>query len=135
MTPTKWAMLAAIFGLHGVVIGAFGAHGFETILEANERVATFQTGVEYHMYHAVALFALATWMPYAHPSARRWLQWAAWSLSIGILVFPGTLYVLSLTNIRWLGAITPLGGLAFLIGWAFIAWACFRFEPEPTQAN
>ena len=85
----------------------------EATLKANDRIDTWETAVLYHLVHAVALLGIA--------NLSRIPRIAAWSFVAGILIFSGTLYILSLTNFRWLGAITPIGGLAFLIGWLSLA--------------
>lgn len=111
--------LGALCGFLAVALGAFGAHGLRERLSP-DMLAVFEVGVRYQMYHALALlavsFALARW-----PSAA--LTAAGWSFVAGILVFSGSLYVLSLSGVRWLGAITPFGGVAFLVGWGCLAWA------------
>lgn len=109
MTNTLAARLAALMGFLAVALGAFGAHGLQKVLEQNGRVETWHTAVFYHALHAVMLFVLAGQTP-----LRRG-PW--WSFLVGILVFSGTLYLLAVTNVRWLGAITPLGGVSFLVGW------------------
>ena len=108
------AVLAAI----GVALGAFGAHGLRTMLDEG-RLGCWQTGVQYHLWHAIALIALA-----AVPLAG--LRGPAWLLALGILIFSGSLYVMALTGIRWLGAVTPLGGLCFIAGWLWLAWRAAR---------
>lgn len=113
--------IAAIAGATAVGIGAFGAHGLESILEANSRLDTFETAVRYHFYHALALLVVAIWH-HLQPK-RKILEKSMWSFLIGIIIFSGSLYVLSLTGITWLGAITPLGGVAFIVGWLFLFWA------------
>lgn len=105
--------LSAIILFLGVALGAFGAHGLEDKLVANGRVDTWETAVLYHLVHGIALFVLS-WK--GVPPKGPWL-----SLALGVLIFSGSLYVLSLTNITKLGAITPIGGLGFLIGWAWLA--------------
>ncbi len=107
-------ILSAISGALAVGIGAFGAHGLKQILEANQRIDTFNTGVQYHFYHTFALLAVAIIM---QNQDSKWLNYAGWSYIVGILLFSGSLYILSLTNITKLGAITPLGGVAFIAGW------------------
>jgi uncharacterized membrane protein YgdD (TMEM256/DUF423 family) len=101
--------LAAILGFTGVALGAFGAHGLKDVLAANGTAAVWQTAVLYQLIHAVA----SLW------AAERWTLvtrlWAA-----GIVFFSGSLYLLALTNIKWLGAITPIGGMLFLLGWALL---------------
>jgi len=105
--------LAALLGFLGVALGAFGAHGLSDVLAANSRADEWKTAVFYHLVHAVLLTVLALRIP---------ISKVVWSLFAGgILVFSGSLYLLALTNIRWLGAITPLGGLALLAGWLLLA--------------
>ena len=104
-----------------VALGAFGAHALRDRLGA-DLLSTFETGVRYHFYHALGLFAVA----YA---SARWpasATAAGWLFIAGIVLFSGSLYLLALTGVRWLGAITPLGGLAFLAGWAAMLWGAWR---------
>jgi len=105
----------AIFGALAVGIGAFGAHGLADMLEAHGRTDTFETAVKYHFYHAIALIIVGLIGHF--PYSPKWLKWSAYGFIAGILIFSGSLYVLSLTGITWLGAITPLGGVAFILGW------------------
>lgn len=114
--------LGAVFGLVGVAMGAFGAHALRATLSPDD-LATFETGVRYQMYHALALLA-AAWVQSRWPGTG--VVAAGWLFTGGIVVFSGSLYVLVLTGQRWLGAVTPVGGVAFLTGWAFLAWAAFR---------
>lgn len=111
-----WVRAAGVLGFLGVTLGAFGAHLLKSKLSP-ELLATWQTGVLYHLIHAVALLALAL---YGRASGAD-IRWGATGFLAGILIFSGSLYALCLTGIRVLGAITPLGGLAFLFGWAWIA--------------
>ena len=112
-------LIGSLAGAVGVALGAFGAHGLRARLSP-EMLAVFETGVRYEMYHAIALLALAALMT----RLDGWLFHAAgWAFTIGILLFSGSLYLLALTGIRVLGAITPLGGVAFILGWAFLAIA------------
>ncbi|TVP87228.1 MAG: DUF423 domain-containing protein [Alkalicoccus sp.] len=106
-----------------VAIGAFGAHALAERLEANGYTATFETGVQYHMIHALALVAVAILTQ--HLSSSGLLHGAGWAFFTGIIIFSGSLYALSLTGIRVLGAVTPIGGVAFLIGWVLIIIAAF----------
>jgi uncharacterized membrane protein YgdD (TMEM256/DUF423 family) len=109
----------AISAFIGVAGGAFGAHALKSRL-APDLLAVFEVGIRYQMYHAFALIATA-WIAGRWPGS---LANAAGTLFIiGTLLFSGSLYLLSLTGIRWLGAITPLGGLAWLAAWACLAWA------------
>ncbi len=112
--------LAAINGLLAVALGAFAAHGLRGML-STRMLETFQTGVEYHMYHALALLAVG--MLVMHYPNQALLRYSAWLFLAGIILFCGSLYLLSITGMRWLGPITPLGGAAFLLGWALMAWA------------
>ncbi|MGV3655193.1 MAG: DUF423 domain-containing protein [Noviherbaspirillum sp.] len=114
--------IGAISALIGVAAGAFGAHGLKDRL-GPDMLAVFEVGVRYQMYHALALVATA----WAHTRWAGTPTIAAGVLFIvGTLVFSGSLYLLSLSGMRWLGAVTPLGGLAFLAGWACLAWAALR---------
>ena len=103
-----------------VALGAFGAHGLKQRLSV-EMMAVFQTGVQYHFYHALGLFAVAL-VAARHPQSAL-IQWSAWLMLGGIVLFSGSLYGLSLSNIRGLGAITPIGGLALLASWLCLAGA------------
>ena len=112
---------AALFGALGVGIGAFGAHGLRGRLTP-EMLAVFETGVRYHMYHALALLLTAVLMTRVDGRA---MTIAGWSFMAGILLFSGSLYALALSGISTLGAITPLGGVAFLVGWISLLVAAF----------
>jgi uncharacterized membrane protein YgdD (TMEM256/DUF423 family) len=121
---TFW-VLGSLFALLGVAAGAFGAHALRARLSAND-LAIFETGVRYQMYHALALLAVALLLSRApHSGAAT----AGWLFTAGIAIFAGSLYVLVLTGNRWLGAVTPIGGVAFLAGWAVLAWAGWRALP------
>jgi uncharacterized membrane protein YgdD (TMEM256/DUF423 family) len=112
----------AVSGFVAVALGAFAAHALKERLTP-EMTGIFEVGVRYHMYHALALLAVA-WATTRWPGPL--IVAAGWCFIFGILVFSGSLYVLSLTGIRWLGAITPIGGVAFLAGWLLLAWATLR---------
>ncbi|QKS72857.1 DUF423 domain-containing protein [Paenalkalicoccus suaedae] len=114
-------VLGGILGFLFVSIGAFGAHALAARLESTGYAAQFQTGVQYHMIHAIAIVGVAILMN--HLPSTGLLTGAGWSFFIGIILFSGSLYALSLTGIRVLGAITPIGGLAFLVGWVLIVAA------------
>lgn len=120
MKPTTIIQIAAIFGAIAVGIGAFGAHGLKSMLEASGRLETFETAVKYHFYHSLALFILGV-LALAKPNWKR-LNMSFWGFTLGILIFSGSLYVLCLSGITWLGAVTPLGGVAFIIGWLGLFW-------------
>ena len=106
MISTK---VAGVLGFTGVALGAFGAHGLKNILTANDTASIWQTAVLYHLIHSVA----ALWASERRPSA-------VWLWTAGVSVFSGSLYILAVTNIRWLGAVTPVGGLLLLAGWALV---------------
>ena len=114
--------LGALSGLLAVGAGAFGAHALRERLSP-DMLAVFETGARYQMYHALALLA-AAWAVGRWPGGATLA--AGWLFVAGTVVFCGSLYLLALTGHRWLGAITPLGGLAFLAGWAALAWAALR---------
>jgi uncharacterized membrane protein YgdD (TMEM256/DUF423 family) len=114
-----FVLIGALAGVVGVTLGAFGAHSLRARISP-EMLAVFETGVRYQMYHALALLALGALAP---SLAGRLPAIAGWAFTVGIFLFSGSLYVLALTDIRILGAITPLGGVAFLIGWASLAIA------------
>jgi uncharacterized membrane protein YgdD (TMEM256/DUF423 family) len=115
-------ILGSLSGLIAVAAGAFGAHSLRDHLSA-DLLATFETGARYQMYHALALL-LAAW------AITRWpgplTSAAGWLFVAGTLIFSGSLYALSLSGLRWLGAITPLGGVAFIGGWLCLALAAWR---------
>jgi uncharacterized membrane protein YgdD (TMEM256/DUF423 family) len=117
-----FVFVGALMGAVGVGLGAFGAHGLRGRLSP-EMLAVFETGVRYHMYHALAILAVATLMP--RLDGARAALIAGWSFTTGIVLFSGSLYALAITGVTTLGAITPLGGLAFLIGWIALAVASF----------
>ena len=111
-------LIGAVLGFLGVALGAFGAHALKSRLSP-EMLAVFETGVRYQMYHAFAVLIVATAI--GHIGNARLLVIAGWFFFAGILLFSGSLYVLALTSLGILGAITPIGGLLFLIGWACLA--------------
>ena len=113
-----------VFALLAVALGAFGAHGLEGHLPP-EDLATFETGARYQMYHALALILLAVGRPRLSPG---WARAALWAFILGILLFSGSLYALVLSGIRSLGAVTPFGGVSFLVGWVALTLAFLRRE-------
>lgn len=116
-------LLASVFGGLAVALGAFGAHALNDRL-SESLLNTFEIGVRYQFYHALALVAVVVAMnrwPNAGPAI-----WAGWLFVAGIVIFSGSLYLLVLTGQRWLGAITPIGGVAFIAGWAILAWVAWR---------
>jgi uncharacterized membrane protein YgdD (TMEM256/DUF423 family) len=114
--------LGSISAFLAVGLGAFGAHGLKGRLTP-ELLATFEVGVRYQMYHALALLAVA-WACTKWPGP--FTTAAGWLFIAGTVIFSGSLYGLSLTGVRWLGAVTPLGGLALLAGWGCLAWAALK---------
>lgn len=117
MSAKTILIIAGIFGVLSVAIGAFGAHGLGATLTANNRLDTFETAVKYQFYHTLALFLLGILMINIQSN---YLNYAAISFILGMVIFSGSLYTLSLTNMTWLGAITPIGGLGFILGWIFL---------------
>jgi uncharacterized membrane protein YgdD (TMEM256/DUF423 family) len=120
-TRSGWIAIGALNAALAVAAGAFAAHGLRDRLDARA-LEVFETGARYHMYHALALIAAGV----VASSAVRGAQIAGWIFQIGIVLFSGSLYALALTGVKGLGAITPLGGLAFLAGWLWLAWAAWR---------
>ncbi|MEP3390288.1 MAG: DUF423 domain-containing protein [Reichenbachiella sp.] len=110
-------LIGAVLGLLSVVIGAFGAHGLKDILEENGRLDVFETAVKYQMYHAFALLFTSL---LAEKINGNWATRAIFCFVIGVLIFSGSLYVLSISNIGMFGAITPIGGLFLIVGWVFV---------------
>jgi uncharacterized membrane protein YgdD (TMEM256/DUF423 family) len=115
-------LVGSISALIAVVLGAFGAHGLKGRL-TTEMLNAFEVGVRYQMYHALALLAVA-WALSRWPRAE--VTVAGWLFVAGTIIFSGSLYLLSLTGVRWIGAITPIGGVAFLLGWLSLVWGVWR---------
>lgn len=115
--------LSAISALLAVALGAFGAHGLRGVLSEADR-AVYHTAVEYQMWHSLGLGLIAILIE-RHPEEPG-LRRAAWAMVFGIVLFSGSLYLLSVTGIRWLGMITPMGGLSFMLGWGLLATALLR---------
>ncbi|HWZ49573.1 MAG TPA: DUF423 domain-containing protein [Herbaspirillum sp.] len=122
MNERQLILAGAINMFIAVAAGAFGAHGLKQILSA-EMLAIWQTAVTYQMAHALGLLAVALLLPRLQSGLA---AWAGRSMLTGIVIFSGSLYVLALTGIRMLGAITPLGGVAFLLAWGLLATAAYR---------
>ena len=152
-------LLGAVFGFLAVALGAYAAHGLRGSLSPGE-LATFETGVRYQMYHALALTAFSELTTATHadlivvsglpvqyferdkgtlrdlllvaalsrPAPPAWARTAASAFTLGITIFSGSLYLMVLAQLRWMGAITPIGGVAFLVGWSALAWGFFRRE-------
>ncbi|SEI43778.1 MULTISPECIES: DUF423 domain-containing protein [unclassified Achromobacter] len=124
MTDRQLTILAALNLMVAVGAGAFGAHGLKRLLTP-DLLAVWQTGVMYHLVHALGLFIIALLgTRFGSPL----LSAAGLVMFVGIVLFSGSLYVLSLTGVRWLGAVTPFGGTAFLAAWAMVALAAYRAQ-------
>lgn len=119
-----WLLLAAFAGFSGVALGALAAHGLKSRLSA-EYLAVFQTGTHYQLIHALALFGVAL---LALPAPSRAVQVAGSCFALGIVLFSGSLYALTLSGFGKLGIITPFGGLAFLAGWASLGVAAWQMS-------
>ena len=116
-------LLGSLAMMFAVGLGAFGAHGLRDKLSA-DMLAVYRTGVDYHFYHALGLLALG--MIAAHLPESDLVKWSGALMAAGIVLFSGSLYLLALTGTRWLGAITPLGGAAWIVAWALLAAALLR---------
>jgi uncharacterized membrane protein YgdD (TMEM256/DUF423 family) len=126
MPPTAklFVILGALAGAAGVALGAFGAHALKARLTPDQ-LAVWQTAVQYHFWHALALVAIGIIISAALPGSTA-LRWAGWLMVAGLVLFSGSLYVLVLSGARWLGAVTPLGGTAWIAAWLLLAWAVLR---------
>ena len=131
MKPAAWIVIASIFGFLGVALGAFGAHALQDRFGDYEK-GIWQTAVQYHLLHAVVLLAfglaVTTSLEVRSIAAGTLTSAIGWFFTVGILVFSGSLYALALTGTRILGAITPIGGVAFILAWLLTAWAALRAQ-------
>ena len=118
-------LLGSLAMMFAVGLGAFGAHGLKDKLSA-DMLAVYRTGVDYHFYHALGLLALG--MIAAHLPESDLVKWSGALMAAGIVLFSGSLYLLALTGTRWLGAITPVGGAAWIVAWALLAAALLRTD-------
>jgi uncharacterized membrane protein YgdD (TMEM256/DUF423 family) len=125
MDNSRLMVFGAVFAGLAVAAGAFGAHMLKPVLDAS-MLGAFETAARYQMYHALAMCVVAA-VGERHPRLR--VSAVGWLFVAGILLFSGSLYLLSLSGIRWVGALTPLGGAAFIIGWAVLAWSVGRHRP------
>ncbi|MDD2758915.1 MAG: DUF423 domain-containing protein [Methylomonas sp.] len=121
MSQSRFLFFAAVAGFLGVAMGAFGAHGLKHILSGHD-LDIYKTAVHYQMWHALLLALLAV-LP-----KQRLLTWAAWLLIAGMVLFSGSLYLLAIFRLAWLGMITPLGGVAFLSAWGLLAFVAFEHQ-------
>ena len=124
MSDKGFLIAGAVNGALAVVLGAFGAHGLEDRI-ASDLLVVYHTAVEYHTSHALALLAVGL-ASRLLPDSAGLLRWSGWLFLTGIVLFSGSLYTLSITDIRGLGAITPFGGVAFIAGWIVLAVAAWR---------
>ena len=116
-TRSPWIAIGAINAVIAIAAGAFGAHALKATLDAR-RLGIFETASRYQMYHALALVLIGIIVAQGNPGVRC----AAWAIQGGVIVFSGSLYLLALTDVSWLGAITPFGGVAMMVGWVLLAW-------------
>ncbi len=121
MNPRNTILTGAIFGFLAVAVGAFGAHALRGILEANGRIETFELATRYQFYHALALLAVAL-LSDKYPR----VLYSGWFFLAGMVLFSGSLYILSLSGVTYWGAVTPLGGISFLAGWMTLGWAVWK---------
>lgn len=121
-TAQHLILLGSLFAGTAVAAGAFGAHALKGVLDAS-RLAVFDTATRYQMLHAFGIFFVA-WAAERYPG--RGLERAGWLFTIGILLFAGSLYGVSLAGVNWLGAVTPIGGLAFIAGWLTLGWKSWK---------
>lgn len=121
----RWLAIGAVLAALGVAMGAFGAHALKSHLTA-DRLEVWKTATHYHLLHAVAVALLGATVASALPGAETSLK----LLTAGLVVFSGTLYLLCLTGLGWLGAITPIGGLMMIAGWLMLAWAAWQNAPR-----
>jgi uncharacterized membrane protein YgdD (TMEM256/DUF423 family) len=125
MTARLILTLGAVAAFLGVALGAFGAHALRARL-TEQLLNTWETAVQYHLVHALALLAVGLLLLHTGPSSL--LRWSAGLMLAGMVLFSGSLYLLCLSGVRWLGAITPLGGTALLIAWILFAVAAWRLS-------
>lgn len=126
-----WGIISAINGLLCVAFGAFGAHGLRS-WASPELLGVWQTAVTYHFFHTLVLLVMAL-SPFL--SQNRWASVARWCFLLGILLFSGSLYAYVLTGMRWLGPVTPMGGVLFMVGWAGLAITFWRASSPVKSAN
>jgi uncharacterized membrane protein YgdD (TMEM256/DUF423 family) len=123
MTRPIFMVLGSFSALIGVGMGAFGAHGLKAVISP-EMLAVYQTGVNYQMWHALGLLAVGI-IQHQTPD-RMLISWAGWFMFAGIVIFSGSLYLLAILNLRWLGMITPIGGACFLLAWLLLSISLTR---------
>ena len=124
----KFLFFSSLGGFSGVAFGAFGAHGLRAILDES-MMTVYQTGVHYHLFHALGLGLIAL-LARQYPRSAL-LRWAGWLMLAGIVIFSGSLYLLSISGIKWLGVITPIGGSALLLAWLLLTVFAARYADDP----
>jgi uncharacterized membrane protein YgdD (TMEM256/DUF423 family) len=117
-----WFLSAGIFGFLSVALGAFGAHSLKNVLDDYGK-SIYEKAVLYQMFHTAALFAVGMIQNFDKETS---FSLAGWGFFAGIILFSGTLYLLAMTGLKWLGAITPIGGVAFLFGWFWLVWSIIK---------
>ena len=122
-TARLFLLLGSVNAVFAVIIGAFGAHALKARLDES-LMKIYQTGVEYHFYHSLGLILIG--IIAMNISANIWLKTSGWMMFIGIILFSGSLYSLSIFNLRWLGIITPFGGMLFVLAWLSLCIAIFK---------
>ena len=129
MKDGTWLQIGAVWGFLAVTAGAFGAHGLKDRLADLDQTANFHIAAQYHMYCALALLVVGLLAQFgrSHPA----INVAGWAFLTGSVIFSGSLYLLAVTGLRWLGGITPFGGVAMLVGWAALAVAAATRTVEP----
>lgn len=123
MTPKIILITGAISAALAIILGAFGAHALKAQLSSNA-LDVYQTAVQYHFYHSLGLLALAVIALNIQTGSS--LHWSAIFMTAGILLFSGSLYLLAVTGMRWLGPITPIGGICFIVSWLLLAFAVWK---------
>jgi uncharacterized membrane protein YgdD (TMEM256/DUF423 family) len=125
----NWSAIAAVLLCLAVILGAFGAHGLRSRLDASS-MSVYETAVMYHFFHALGLLIVSV-LPRIGALSNSAGSWVCWLLVVGILLFSGSLYLLAVTGVGILGAITPLGGLSFIAAWVLLAFWLTRGAPSP----
>lgn len=128
MTHRSTLLAAAALGATGVALGAFGAHGLKAFLLERGMLNAWETAARYQLLHAAALLGAAAWLRSAAGTGAKWIGRAAACWSVGVVLFSGSLYSLALGGPNWLGPVTPLGGVAFMLGWVLVGFAAIAKE-------
>jgi len=123
LTAKLFLLVGSANAALAVIFGAFGAHALKARLDEN-LLKVFHTGVEYHFYHALGLILIGILI--INLGINSWIKTAGWMMIVGIVLFSGSLYLLSILNLRWLGMITPIGGLLFILSWLSLSMAIFK---------